>query len=262
MSCHCATEAAVCMPKPGVADLCCPTTGGCCQPQVTLATIPADTIAQFDLDGTVPDGSHAGFLPLLQKYAAAICASQELLASRVCMSRYAASCCVTFDVCVPGDCCCSCSCGACDLCDRFGVKIRELCVPVDRVASVTVNGEPAALNGDNPDAAFNLGYQSGNWKLYGLDADCGGSATVVVQLAEPTALWAEAVKALACSRVPCPHTKSCNKEQEAVIDLRYHDAGLLGVDFADDLVRECCNRSGARFAERRYVQNVRWGDCG
>ena len=265
MSCQCATEALECMPRPKVSDLCCPSKTSCCGVKsLTIDDIDAAAVTQFELDGTVMTDTPASHLAYLQGSQLAIDAAFEQLASRSCMATYAAGCCISTRVCVPGSCSCCCRSADCDTCARETVPIIKVsrCVDPSRVASVTVNGEPASLNGDDPDAAYDLSVCHRIWRLHGFNPACGGHADIVFQLKPPTALWTQAVTALACSRMPCKHDKSCDVEADREYAIALRDRGLTGVDAADALIRKCVNGDKVRLGRSaRREEFLRWGNC-
>lgn len=271
MSCECASEAIECMPLPGVADLCCPASAGCCKPRLSLAIIEATNpgiTAVFDETGTVPEGTPVSHLAMLQQYADAIEASAELLASRVCMARYAAECCVCTTICAPQTCTCTCNC--CAICERESIRIDKAskCFARNRVESVTVDGQPASLNGDNPDATYLVAWCGSGWRLYGVETGCGGKRVEICFTLKPaTAMWRQATLDMACSRVPCQHAASCSTEDDRAYYLALRSSNVItgrpaltGLPSVDDLVAECCT-AGWRIGTGSKSETVRWAAC-
>ena len=258
MSCQCASDAIDCMPRPGVADLCCPKAGGCCKPVLQFSDIPAGTLAQFDLDGTVPDDAAEGTLDLLQQYAKGIAAAFEQLVARSCMAEYVGGCQYLTKVCVPAS--CSCCCSSCDLCYRETVPLVKAshCVGRSRVEAVTVNGVPASLNGDDAGAVFDVSWCNGAWRLHGVDPDCGGVVEVAFILKPLPELFCNAVLDLACQRVPCLHSSSCNREDDRNWRLALLDRGLTGSDFGDAMVTECKGADRVRLGRASREEFGRW----
>lgn len=254
------------MPRPSIGDLCCTSTHGCCKPRVRLDVIPADVVAEYETSGAVAGDvdvideygsplytiTAAEVAELLAQYQTAIDATIETIASRVCMAKYVAGCCVEATVCVPIDCSCSCDCRACDTCNRESVRLDKLdCVRPDRVDSIEIEGVEGA----------SVEWCDG-WRLYGVDTSCGGRRlTVRFRLKDPTAAWSSAVTQMACSKLPCLHTASCDREEDRAWYLAVRGAGLTGFPAVDDLDVECCNLSGVAFAGRRVVERIEWVDC-
>jgi len=267
MSCECASEAAGCMPKPGLADLCCPPTNSCCEPDATLGDIPDTILAYWDENGQLPvpwpegveqpGDDEAEWVQLMTQATAALCVAHETIASRVCMARYAHTCCIKLTACIEVPCCCSCKCTPCKPnCDRESYRLNKICVPADRVKSVKIDGEDV-LNSDGPTS---VEYCDGSWHIYG---DKCGTFDICFELAEPTALWTQAVLALACARIPCPHSKSCERDDDRDYYIALRERGYTGIDFVDDLETECCNQGGVTFGGgRRIERRVVWEACG
>ena len=264
MSCQCASEAIECMPTPGVGDLCCTAGAGCCKPRLSLAIIEQTTpgiTAIFDETGTVPAGTPVSHLAMLQQYKTAIEAATERLAARVCMARYAAECCVCTTVCAPASCSCRCNC--CDTCERESIRLDKAskCFARNRVESVTVDGQPASLNGDNPDATYLVAWCGSGWRLYGVDTSCGSTRVEVCFTLKPaTAMWTQAVLDLACETVPCHHATTCEREDGRAYYLALQNAGLTGNANADNLQTECCT-TGWRIGTGSKSETVRWAPC-
>lgn len=252
-------EAVRCMPRPGVADLCCARPVSCCEPDVSLADIPADVVEQWDATGQLPadvDPDDAGvWLPILEQHTAAIEVAHETLANVVCLARYAASCCVTATVCVDAACCCACDCRTCLSCVRESVRLDKVCVPRDRAAAVTIGNVDVLEQMSGP----SVEWCDGTWRLFDPPT---GVFEVRFELAEASAAWSAAVAALACAKVPCGHAASCDREEDRQWTLNRRSLGIFGIDCVDDLAKECCNAGGVYFGGgREPVRFVKWGAC-
>lgn len=252
------------MPKPGVADLCCPGVSSCCEPDLQLSKIDAATLAFWDNSEALPEGyeppdgcTAEEVEALLKRYTRAICVAHETIASVVCMARYAAGCCIKLGICIETPCCCTCDCHACETCVRESKRLNKICVPRDRVKAVKLDGEDI-LDNDGP---VSVEYCNGTWRLFGTKT---GKFELCFELAGPTVLWEEAVRSYACDSVPCEHTKGCDRDEDTVIGLGRdgEDRAFVGDKFADRLQRDCCDGSGYCFGGVKSVETyMRWVEC-
>jgi len=271
--CECAAGAIDCMPSPGVADLCCPTRKGCCDPTGnTIGEIPAETITQFELDGTVPVDTPSWVVPLLKKHQRAIALAVEKLAGHVCLARYVGGCCVKAEVCVEAPCCPT-SCCSCLTCKRSGVDLSDIaeCVCVDRISKVTTaDGAAVGFNGNNNTAPLQIVAAGGCWTLFG----AAGIVELCFELKPVSESWLAAVESIACSRVKSDHAPGCHAAGELqasssdgqsfryLTSTDYSDRGMLGDLFGDDLETECAQGSGVSFGGwGSAVRWVRFDEC-
>lgn len=257
MACSCASGASDCMVKPGVADLNCGT--DCCDPGVaTLESIDPAIKEWYDDGQEDPPQGTAEERAILDRYAAAIAVSFAKIASSVCLGRYVADCVLVASFCVEAS-RSSCSCQTCTVCYDESINLDELgeYMSPDRIHSATVDGVDISVNGDDSDAAILLSTGVG-WRLLGASE---GTHEIRIQTNGAKPEFIEAVKSLACFRVPGPHASDCGTEDAAArvsmaAQLRQFD--LIGDKFADDLKTDCACGSGVTLGRQSPVQWVRW----
>lgn len=255
MACSCANQSIRCL-QFGTADLCCPKIAGRCKSETQLASIGAETKTRFD--GGDRTGIDPAELDLLGRYATAIEVAKETVAGRVCMARYAGGCSVCVRICVPPrPCVCECPCGP-PGCGKATVTLDDLSLHVDpsRFTAASVDGEPASLDGDHPDASYQV-TTHGTVRLSGPVVTSGGTVEICFDVAA-SPLLRQAVLSYACASVPC-HDRECSRNEH---DPTQHDiatSGLTGDEFADRLNVECVRAGrGGGFVRPSVIEWVRW----
>lgn len=260
MTCQCSIAALECMPRPGVAELCCFDRPSCCD-SVTIADFDAAVLEQFDLDGTLGDDpvlpaafTVAQAAAFLSKHRRAIDATVEALAEHVCFARYVAGCTYKATFCVDSCACTPCDCrGGCYSCARTMYRLdMPECFASDRVAAVELDGVDVL----NQPTGTSVEYHGGRWRIY--DPPTGVRELCFRMTAAPTAAWSEAVLSVACGRVPCIHARGCNDESERNYHLTRKQLGLFGDVYADDLVAECCAPACSIGGFERIVRHAGW----
>lgn len=254
MSCDCAPGLLDCIPRPSLTKMCCPKPKGCCSPR-SIDVVPDDCITAFEAGETLTEECQQ-YRKLLEGYRDALEVALKLIASRVCMARYAGGCCVVVRGCTEARCCSSC-CGSCRQCDAASLDATTLeeCVKRDQIASISDGWK--IRNGRT-------------MRLYGPVSDCGGEFEFKITLKPLCPLFTQAWLRLACELLPC--ADSCGRDRDTVSESNdgitrsfesaseRREAGLLGSWLADELERDC-HRSTVRFGRRDPITDFEFVSC-